>query len=88
MLERIVFFIVGVKEYLRLNSVNERIMILMTFSVILNILPVSKFFRVHKSYIVYIDKIDSIGRSRIVIGEKYIPISDSYKDGSFSVIND
>ena len=83
-----ILFVEGMKEYLRIHTVNERIMTLMTFSEILQILPASKFFRVHKSYIVSIDKIDSIERSRIIIGEEYIPISDTYKDAFFSAINE
>jgi DNA-binding LytR/AlgR family response regulator len=82
-----ILFVEGMKEYLRIHTVNERVMTLMTFSEILDTLPSNKFIRVHKSFIVSIDKIDSIERSRIVIGEEYIPISDTYKDAFFDVIN-
>jgi DNA-binding LytR/AlgR family response regulator len=40
-------------------------------------LPHNKFFRVHNSYAVAIDKIDKIERNRIKIGDKLIPISNS-----------
>jgi two-component system LytT family response regulator len=82
-----ILFVEGMKEYLRIHTVDERVMTLMTFSEILNTLPTEKFIRVHKSFIVSIDKIDSIERSRIVIGEEYIPISDTYKDAFFEAIN-
>lgn len=42
-------------------------------------LPASRFMRVHRSYIVQKDKIRIIDRGRIVFGKNYIPVSDSYK---------
>jgi len=41
-------------------------------------LPHGHFCRVHRSYIVSLNRIDSIERKRIKIGERIIPVSDSY----------
>jgi len=49
-------------------------------------LPEKHFVRVHKSYIVALNKIDSIERSRIQIGEKIIPVGDTYRDDFFKMI--
>ena len=43
-------------------------------------LPRPEFLRTHRSYIVHMTKAEQIDRFRIVFGEVYIPISDSYKD--------
>jgi DNA-binding LytR/AlgR family response regulator len=43
-------------------------------------LPGSKFMRVHRSFIVNLEKIETIERSRIVFGKTYIPVSDQYKE--------
>ena len=50
-------------------------------------LPEKHFMRVHKSYIVALNKIDSIERSRIFIGDKVIPVGDTYRDQFFKVID-
>ncbi|MBO7464044.1 MAG: LytTR family transcriptional regulator DNA-binding domain-containing protein, partial [Bacteroidales bacterium] len=43
--------------------------------------PKDKFMRVHRSYIVNLDKINVIERARIVFdGDTFIPISEQYKD--------
>ena len=42
-------------------------------------LPASRFIRVHRSFIVQPEKIKVIERNRIVFGKEYIPISDNYK---------
>ena len=43
-------------------------------------LPEDQFMRVHRSFIVNLNKIDTIERSRIIFGKTYIPVSDQYKD--------
>jgi two-component system, LytTR family, response regulator len=73
-------YIEGMKEYLRIHTKTERIMTLTTFKNMEGQLPSSNFFRVHKSYIVALNKIDSVEKNRITIGEHIIPISDTYRD--------
>jgi DNA-binding LytR/AlgR family response regulator len=74
-----VLFVEGQGDYLRINTPRERIMTLQKFSQLESILPSGNFIRVHKSYLVAVDKIDSISRNRIKIGDELIPIGDSYK---------
>ena len=50
-------------------------------------LPEQKFVRVHRSFIVHMDKIKVIERNRIVFGKTYIPISDSYKEQLIEQLN-
>jgi DNA-binding LytR/AlgR family response regulator len=42
-------------------------------------LPAEKFMRIHRSYIVNLNKIQVIEKNRIVFGNTYLPISDSYR---------
>ena len=74
-----ILFVEGQGDYLRINTPKERIMTLQKFSKLEEILPPSNFIRVHKSFLVAIDKIESISRNRIRMGEEIIPIGDSYK---------
>jgi DNA-binding LytR/AlgR family response regulator len=43
-------------------------------------LPESRFMRVHRSFIVNLEKISTIERSRIIFGKTFIPVSDQYKE--------
>jgi len=79
-------YIVGMKDYLSIVLENKAIMTLTSFSAILQLLPASKFSRVHKSYIVALDKIKHIERNRIRIGDELIPISESYKAQFFNLL--
>jgi DNA-binding LytR/AlgR family response regulator len=90
-LEKVYFsdirFIEGMGDYRGIHTKDKKIMTLQTFSELLQILPNDNFKRVHKSYMVSIDKIDSIERNVIVIGRERIPISATYKDDFYRAIN-
>jgi DNA-binding LytR/AlgR family response regulator len=75
-------YIESMHEYIRIHLVNEKsIMTLIPMKSIEQQLPATKFMRVHRSYIVNLDRIKVIDRNRIVFENSvYIPVSDQYKD--------
>ena len=74
-----ILYIQGMKDYLLVKTSSSNIMTIMTFKKMDEMLPKDNFIRTHKSFIVPINKIESIERNRIRIGEKLIPISETYK---------
>lgn len=89
-LERIavdeIIFIEGMGDYRNIRTTSKKILTLQTFSELEKLLPKNQFCRVHKSYIVSINKIISVERHRIKMLDNLIPISDSYKEGFYSLI--
>lgn len=81
-----VLYIEGLKDYISIYIGDERIITLQNLKKIDSLLPDKRFVRVHKSYIVSLDKIDSIEKGKINIGEKQIPIGDTYRDSFFKKI--
>ncbi|PBQ33615.1 DNA-binding response regulator [Sphingobacteriaceae bacterium] len=79
-------FIEGMRDYRCIHTPAKRILTAQTFTELEKELPTSKFCRVHKSYLVSLDKIEVIERSRIRIKETYIPISETYKDVFYKLI--
>jgi len=86
MLNEIVY-IEGMRDYRRIHTVNKKVMTLQNFSEFENSIPASLVCRVHKSYMVAINKIESIERNRIKIADQVIPISETYKELFFQLIN-
>ncbi|MCC8408394.1 LytTR family DNA-binding domain-containing protein [Mucilaginibacter sp. UR6-1] len=82
-----ILFIEGLKDYISIFTTNERIITLQNMKKMEDALPEKHFIRVHRSYIVSLDKIDSIERSRIFIGDKIIPVGDTYRDDFFRIID-
>ncbi|HEX2935962.1 MAG TPA: LytTR family DNA-binding domain-containing protein [Bacteroidales bacterium] len=81
-----VLYIEGMGDYLMIHTPTRKIMTLQSFKKVEETFPAENFCRVHKSYIVAIDKIESIERNRIKIGNILIPVSDSYKKDFFAMI--
>ena len=75
-----ILYIEGMQEYLQIVTGKNKLMTLQTFSNMESLLPINNFLRVHKSFIVAIDKIDKIERNIIKIKDKSIPIGLSYKE--------
>jgi DNA-binding LytR/AlgR family response regulator len=75
-------YIEGLKDYVKVYTVNEDkpILSLSSLKILESKLPQDKFMRIHRSFIVNLEKIDTIERSRIVFGKTYIPVSDQYKE--------
>jgi len=80
---REILFVEGMKDYIRINTTQEKIITLLSFAKLAELLPDQKFARVHRSFVVALDKIDHIEKNRIRIGDQNIPISDTYVDAFF-----
>lgn len=74
-----ILYIEGMRDYLQIHTEDAKIMTLLNFKTIQDLLDPQKFIRVHKSYIVAIDKIDYFENNAIKIRDKLIPVSSSYK---------
>lgn len=80
----------GVKDYVKIYLGGRRraLMSLMSMKTLEDSLPRGQFIRVHRSFIVNMAKVTMIDRGRIVVGEDYIPVSESYKDRVQEYIDD
>lgn len=82
-----ILYIEGLKDYISIFTKTERVITLQNMKKMEETLPKGDFIRVHKSYIIALDKIESIERSRISISSKIIPIGDTYRDEFFKRID-
>jgi DNA-binding LytR/AlgR family response regulator len=75
-----ILYIEGLKDYIKVYTSGEDkpVLSLNTIKSLEQKLP-ERFMRVHRSFLVNLDKIETIDRSRIVFGKAYIPVSDQYK---------
>lgn len=85
-----ILYIEGLKDYVKIYLEGEPrpLLSLMSLKSLEELLPSRQFLRVHRSYIVQMQKIKIIERNRIVFGKEYIPVSDSYKDKFMAFLSD
>ena len=84
-----IIYIEGLKDYIKiyLSSSEKPVITRMTIKAIEEKLPSSSFVRTHKSYLIASDKVTVVKRDLLCIGNKEIPISDSYKDHVYRSIS-
>jgi DNA-binding LytR/AlgR family response regulator len=84
-----ILFVEALKDYVVVNVGDVKYTIHSTMKEIEKKLPSKEFQRVHRSYIVRLDKISAIDQPNIVIegGKKMLPIGGSYKEELFKRIN-
>lgn len=82
-----IIYVEGLKDYVKICTKDNSIMTLMNIKNLEQSLPPEMFMRVHRSFIVNKTKIKVIERNRIVFGNVYIPISETYKQAFSEYIN-
>lgn len=82
-----ILYLEGARDYVFIHTVTDKLVTLDSLRNFEDILPSSRFVRIHKSFIAAIDKIDAVEKSRVVIGENFLPIGESHKQAFLAAIN-
>lgn len=82
-----ILYIEGLKNYLSIYTKTKRIITLQVMKQMEDALPPNRFVRVHKSYIIAMDKVNSVEKQQINIGEMVVPIGNTYADLFYKVLN-
>jgi DNA-binding LytR/AlgR family response regulator len=75
-----ILYMEGLRDYIAIHTTSGKILTLQSMRSFQEQLPESHFMRVHKSYLVALDKIQFIERNRIVIAGNYIPVGETYQE--------
>lgn len=83
-----IYFVEAFADYVKIwLSSDKRIVTLQTMRNMENALPKSSFLRIHRSYIVALDKIESVHNANLSLAGKSLPIGKNYKDAVLQLIN-
>ncbi len=79
-----IIYIEGLKDYVIIRMENQRVITLQTMKSLEDKLPSNRFKRIHRSYIINIDKINAIVGNMVEVIEKtqpkHLPIGKNYRD--------
>lgn len=83
-----VVYIEGLKDYVKIHlaSAQRPVITRMSMKSLEELLPIKKFMRIHKSFILSVEKIISIRKGRVKIAAAELPISDSYAEKFYQLI--
>ena len=83
-----ILFIEGLKDYVKIYTTDHKYTLtLISLIKLENLLSSKGFSRIHRSYIINIKHVKSIQKNKVLISDKRIPISESYKNAFFERIN-
>jgi DNA-binding LytR/AlgR family response regulator len=82
-----ILFIEARQNYMTIHTEKGKLITLITIKSLENQLPVNKFMRIHKSYIVSMEKISSLRGNELIIGSHKIMVGKIYKDHLLRMIN-
>lgn len=86
-----IVYIEGLKDYVIIRMANSRVVTLQTMKSLEEKLPVAQFKRIHRSYIVNLDKIKAVLGNMVEVMEKgqakHLPVGKNYRDDLLDIIN-
>lgn len=83
-----ILFVEGLKDYVKIYTTDGKyVLTLMSLIKLENALASKGFSRIHRSYIINLKHIKSIQKNKVLIADKRLPISESYKTTFFNKIN-
>ena len=82
-----ILYIEGFKDYVKIYTPERAILSLLSLKALDEKLPAHRFMRVHRSYIVALDKISTISNNHIIFNKVNIPVGNQYKDAFYGFIH-
>ena len=83
-----ILFVEGLKDYVKIYTTDGKyVLTLMSLIKLENALASKGFSRIHRSYIINLEHIKSIQKNKVIIADRRLPISESYKVPFFNKIH-
>lgn len=74
-----IMYIEGLGDYIKIFLNDKKLVTNLSMKKIENLLPTTQFYRIHKSYIISIDKVESIEGNMVKINNTRLPVGNSYR---------
>ncbi len=81
-------YIEGLGDYIQVHLPAQKIIANLSMKKIMEILPLSHFYRIHKSYIISLDKMELVEGNTVLVNKKRLPIGNSYRQQFMDYINE
>ncbi|WP_321367896.1 LytTR family DNA-binding domain-containing protein [uncultured Draconibacterium sp.] len=82
-----ILYIEGLGDYIKIHLTSEKLVTNLSMKKIFSLLPEEMFYRTHKSFIISVDKIDSLEGNMVCIAGEKLPIGNSYRQEFFEYVN-
>jgi DNA-binding LytR/AlgR family response regulator len=84
---REILFIESIKDYVKVKTDKGEVISSQRISNMEEILPKDSFLRIHKSFIINLNRIDSFSNNVVEINKKELPLGRLYKNEALKVLS-
>lgn len=82
-----ILYIEGLGDYIKIHLHNSKLVTNLSMKKIIALLPANQFYRIHKSFIISTDKIESIEGNMVSVNKNKLPIGNSYRQEFIGFVN-
>lgn len=82
-----ILYIEGLGDYIKIHLQNQKLVTNLSMKKIFSLLPSQRFYRIHKSYIISLDNIESLEGNMVNIQGNKLPVGNSYRQEFIQFIN-
>lgn len=82
-----ILYIEGLGDYIKIHLTDNKLVTNLSMKKIFSLLPQNEFYRTHKSFIISLDKVDSVEGNMVSINGNKLPIGNSYRQDFLSFVN-
>jgi len=75
-----ILYIEGQGDYIRIHLEDQKLMVHDTMKNFLQSLPPEAFLRIHKSFVVNLDRISYLEGNQVIVGGNAIPVSPAHRE--------
>jgi len=82
-----IYYIEGLGDYIQIHLADQKIITNLSMKKIISLLPENEFYRIHKSYIISLEKIDLVEGNMVQVNKTKLPVGNSYRQDFMEFIN-
>jgi DNA-binding LytR/AlgR family response regulator len=82
-----ILYIEGLGDYIKIHLQSSKLVTNLSMKKIISLLPANQFYRIHKSFIISVDKIESLEGNMVTINQTKLPIGNSYRQDFIGFVN-
>ncbi len=82
-----IHYIEGLGDYIQVHLKDKKIITNLSMKKMHDLLPAEKFYRIHKSFIISIDKIELVEGNTVLVNGKRLPVGNSYRKDFINFVN-
>lgn len=82
-----ILYIEGLGDYIKIHLEDKKLVTNLSMKKIFSLLPAGKFYRIHKSFIISLDKIEAVEGNLVTINKTKLPVGNSYRQDFMAFVN-